>query len=400
MKPNPVTRLLGLVGLAGLIAAPAIAQDQSYYYAGAGVGQSRANIDEPRITAGLLAGGLATTAFSRDESDTSYKLFGGYQFNRNFGVEGGYFDLGDFNFLSTTAPAGTLAGQTRMRGLNLDLVGTLPLSQNWSVLGRIGAQYARTNDNFSGTGAVVVLNPNPSAREANLKLGAGLQYEVNRSLLVRAEAERYRVNDAVGNHGGVNVFSLSLVFPLGRPAAQRTAAAQPAYQPAPYTPAPVVVAQQPPAPVVVAQQPPAPVVARAASPPVFVPPPVRRVSFSAESLFAFDRSELRPEGRIALDIFTKDLGGTQFDSISVVGHTDRLGSQGYNQKLSQQRADSVKDYLVSSGGVSASRIQSFGKGESMPLAKTQDCKGNSPSPSLIACLQPDRRVEVEVTGTR
>ena len=391
MKPNPVTRLLGLAGLAGLIAAPAIAQDQTYYYAGAGIGQSRANIDEARITAGLLGGGLATTAFSRDEHDTSFKLFGGYQFNRNFGVEGGYFSLGDFNFLSSTAPAGTLAGQTRMRGLNLDLVGTLPLSQNWSALGRIGAQYARTNDNFSGTGAVVVLNPNPSARETNLKLGAGLQYELNRSMLVRAEAERYRVNDALGNHGGVNVFSLSLVFPLGRPAAQRTAAvAQPAYQAAPYTPAPEVVAQQAPAPVV----------ARAASPPVFVPPPVRRVSFSAESLFAFDRSELRPDGRIALDIFTKDLRGTQFDSIAVAGHTDRLGSQEYNQKLSQQRADSVKDYLVSSGGISASRIQSFGKGESMPLPKTQDCKGNSPSPSLIDCLQPDRRVEVEVTGTR
>ena len=68
---------------------------------------------------------------------------------------------------------------------------------------------------FPGTGAVRVFNPNPSKRELNYKLGIGLQYVINDSMLVRGEAELYRVNDAVGNHGGVNVLSVSLAFPFG-----------------------------------------------------------------------------------------------------------------------------------------------------------------------------------------
>jgi len=86
--------------------------------------------------------------------------------------------------------------------------------------------------------------------------------------------------------------------------------------------------------------------------------------------------------------------------ITVEGHTDRLGSPAYNQKLSLQRAESVKSYLVTPGGIDAAKISAVGKGESVPVTKPGECKGNKPSPKLIACLQPDRRVEVEVIGTR
>jgi OOP family OmpA-OmpF porin len=126
----------------------------------------------------------------------------------------------------------------------------------------------------------------------------------------------------------------------------------------------------------------------------------RRVSFSAESLFTFDKSDLRPEGKAALDKFAKELEGTQFEMITVEGHTDRLGSQAYNQALSQRRADAVKGYLVGPGGVDAAKISSVGRSESMPISKPGDCQGDKPSPKLIACLQPDRRVEIEVAGTR
>jgi OOP family OmpA-OmpF porin len=86
--------------------------------------------------------------------------------------------------------------------------------------------------------------------------------------------------------------------------------------------------------------------------------------------------------------------------ITVEGHTDRLGTSAYNQKLSQQRADSVKAYLVVSDKLDASKINTVAKGESMPVTKADDCKGNKASPKLIACLQADRRVEIEVSGTR
>ena len=231
-------------------------------------------------------------------------------------------------------------------------------------------------------------SPQPSEKGFNYKAGVGLQYELSPSFLVRAEAERYRINDAVGNRGDVNLYSVSLVFPFGRTptAAPRAMAAAPAY----VAPAPAPVAA--PAPVVVAPAPAAPV--------VVAPVARQRVSFAADSLFTFDQSVVRPEGRAALDKFAQELKGTEFDVITVEGHTDRLGSTAYNQRLSAQRAEAVKAHLVSSGGLAAAKVSAAGKGESAPVTKPEECKGNKQSPKLIACLQPDRRVEVEVTGTR
>ncbi len=388
MTPTKIVHLLSLAGLGSLLAAPAFAQEGGHPYVGLSVGQSRAEIDEPRIRASLLASGLTTTSMLRDESDTGFKLFGGYQFNRHIAVEGGYFNLGKFGFNATTVPAGTLAGQIKLQGVNLDLVGTLPLTERLSALGRVGAHYASARDTFTGSGAVNVLDANPSERGAGLKLGAGLQYQFGQSLWVRAEAERYRVRDGVGNRGDVNLYSVSLVFPFGRtpaPAPRPMAAAYVAPVAAPVAPPP------PPAPVMAPAPPPAPVA---------MPPARRRVSFEADSLFAFDKADIRPEGRNALDNFVRELRGVEFDVVMVEGHTDRLGSEAYNQALSARRAEAVKAYLVTSGGFAAAKVSAAGKGESSPITRAADCRGNQPTPKLIACLQPDRRVEVEVSGTR
>jgi OOP family OmpA-OmpF porin len=382
MKIIQTLRLLSLAGLGSLLAVTAVhAQNESYYYGGAGVGQSRSRIDEYRISNRLLSEGASQTSMTKTEHDTAYKVFGGYQLNRNFGVEAGYFNLGQFAFQSSTVPLGSYAGQIKLQGVNLDLVGTLPLSERWSALARVGVQYASARDSFSSTGSVRIPNASPSKNSANYKLGLGVQYEVNPSMAVRAEAERYRINDAVGNRGDINMFSVSLVFPFGR------------------TPAPVarVVA----APVYVAPVPvPAPVAVVVVTPPVVPAPAPRRVSFSADSLFTFDKAIVRPEGRAALDTFASELKGTTYERIKVEGHTDRLGSNSYNQKLSEQRAESVKSYLISTGGVDASKISTLGKGESEPVTQPDDCKGNRATPKLIACLQPDRSVVVEVSGTR
>lgn len=396
MTNTNTLRGIGLVGLGCLVTAataPVHAEEGGYFYGGAALGQSRARIDEERITASLLNSGLSTTSMTRDEHDTGYKLFGGYQLNRNLALEGGYFSLGKFGFTSTTVPAGTLTGQIKLTGFNLDLVGTLPLTGGLSAIGRVGGQYAKARDTFSGTGAVNVLNPNPSKRAGNYKFGAGLQYEVNPAFLIRAEAERYRINDAVGNHGDVNLFSVSLVIPFGRVAesAPRMAAA-PAYEAPP--PAPMPAPSPPPPP------PPPPVVAVAPVVAPAVAPERRRVSFAADSLFAFDRSDIKPEGRQALDQFAKDLAGARYDVITVEGYTDRIGSKTYNQALSSRRAEAVKAYLAGSGNAEAQKISASGKGSANPVTKPGDCKGNRPTAKLIACLQPDRRVVVEVVGTR
>ena len=192
------------------------AQVDSYFYGGAGLGQSRAQIDESRISSRLISEGASQTSMSKDESDAAYKVFGGYQFNRNFAAEGGYFNLGQFGFQSTTVPLGSYTGQIKLQGVNLDLVGTLPLNERWSAIARVGAQYANARDSFSGTDSVRIPNSNPSKNAANYNFGLGVQYEVNPAMLVRAEAERYRINDAAGNRGDINMFSVSLVIPFGR----------------------------------------------------------------------------------------------------------------------------------------------------------------------------------------
>lgn len=132
--------------------------------------------------------------------------------------------------------------------------------------------------------------------------------------------------------------------------------------------------------------------------PAPVPVTVQKVSLSADALFAFNKSTLKPKGKTTLDDFVKDLGSAEYDSVNVVGHADRIGSHAYNQKLSVHRADSVKHYLVSKG-IPADKIHAKGVGETEPVTKPGECAGRK-SPKVIACLQPDRRVDIEVTATK
>jgi len=211
MKLAKASRMLGLAALAAIASPYATAAD-SGWYGGVNFGQSSAKVDDAKITSNLLGGGLATSSISDDDSDTGYKLFGGYKFNKNFALEGGYFDLGTFGFTATTVPAGTLNGNLKLKGLNLDAVGIMPFTPKFSGFGRVGLNYAETKDSFSGTGAVTVLNSNPSKRDANYKFGAGLQYDFNQSIGMRVELERYRINDAVSSKSDVDLFSVGLVY--------------------------------------------------------------------------------------------------------------------------------------------------------------------------------------------
>src|SRR4051812_3102838 len=132
MKLTNVPMTLGLMTLA-IMATPLASADDTGWYVGANVGQSRATIDNARITSGLQAGGLGTSSITNDDRDLAYKIYSGYQFNRYFALEGGYFDLGQFGFSATTVPAGVYSGNTRLRGLNLDLVGILPITEKLSA---------------------------------------------------------------------------------------------------------------------------------------------------------------------------------------------------------------------------------------------------------------------------
>lgn len=142
-----------------------------------------------------------------------------------------------------------------------------------------------------------------------------------------------------------------------------------------------------------AAAPAAPVAPAPAPAPKLMP---EKVTFSADALFDFDKAVLKPAGKEALDQFADKLKGVKYEVVIAVGHTDRIGSEAYNKKLSARRAEAVKAYLVKEKGIAAERIYADGKGEAEPVTKPGDCKGKG----VIACLQPDRRVEVEVAGTR
>jgi OmpA-OmpF porin, OOP family len=402
MSPLSTLTQIFLWPLAFLVSPGLFAQGLNAHtgiYLGLSAGESKARIDSERIRQGLLDQGLSTSTLTEDSRDTGYKAYIGIPIHPNWAVEAGYFDLGRFGFNATTAPVGGLTGSAQIRGLNLDLVGFLPITERWSLMGRVGAAYAQTQDRFSGTGAVAVTDLSPSRRETNYKYGFGTQYAFTPALSLRLEAERYRVNDAVGHRGDVDLFTLGLIYRFGGPAAPaQTAAYTPYVSPA----EPMAQAQaQPPAPAPAPLPPPEPapiVLVPPISAPAPTPAPWVKVKLEADSLFGFDQDSLQADGKKTLDQLIMSLQRVDIEAIEVTGHTDRLGRKAYNDKLSLRRAEAVKSYLVQTGGISASKINTTGMGATRPETSPSECQGTQASRALITCLRADRRVEVEVSG--
>jgi len=148
--------------------------------------------------------------------------------------------------------------------------------------------------------------------------------------------------------------------------------------PPPPAPAPA------PAPVV-APPPPAP-----PPPPVAPPAPVsEKVTYAADAFFDFNKAVLKPEAKAKLDDLVGKTKGVNLEVIIAVGHTDSVGSDAYNQKLSIKRSEAVKEYIVSKG-IEKNRVYTEGKGEKQPVADNKTGEGRAKN----------RRVEIEVVGTR
>ena len=160
---------------------------------------------------------------------------------------------------------------------------------------------------------------------------------------------------------------------------------------APKAPAPVAA---PVAPAPAAPAPaPAPVAAPAAPAPApaVVPaaPAATKVTYAADAFFDFDKAVLKPEGKAKLDDLVGKVKGISLEVIIAVGHTDSVGKDEYNQKLSVARSEAVKSYLVSKG-IEKNRVYTEGKGEKQPVADNKTSEGRAKN----------RRVEIEVVGTR
>jgi len=123
-----------------------------------------------------------------------------------------------------------------------------------------------------------------------------------------------------------------------------------------------------------------------------------KVAFDANILFDSNKSALRPAGRDTLDAFVSRMSGLESQSVTAVGYADRMGTGASNQILSEERANAVKSYLVSKG-VPADRVKTSAWGETRPSTAAAECKDAS-NRKNVACMQPDRHVSIEISGTR
>jgi OOP family OmpA-OmpF porin len=355
---------MGLAAFAVIAGSPAIAEDPGWYL-GAGVGRSKAKIDDAQITNGLLAAGIATTGIADRNRDTGYKVFTGYQFSRYFAVEGGFFDLGRFGFTANTLPPGALNGNITLRGFNTDAVGFVPITSKFSAFGRAGLALAEARDSFTGSGLVGVVTPYAHKNQINYKFGGGLQYDITRCLAVRTEVERYRVDDAVGNKGDIDLFSAGLLVRFGHKAApvMVAAAAPVTIYPAP-APAPVLVV----VPVAAATQ---------------------QYCTILDVEFNIDKDDIQPVDRENLKVLGTFLAKYPDTTAVIEGHSDNVGSDEHNLILSKHRAESVVAYLVDDLHIDHSRLTAVGYGNTRPVADNATEEGkrqNRRVDAVVACV--------------
>ena len=173
------------------------------------------------------------------------------------------------------------------------------------------------------------------------------------------------------------------IAPAAAPRAASAAAPAPRATPAP-APAPAGAGARAPAPAAAATAPRAAPAAAAARATV-----ATKVTYAADAFFDFNKSVVKPDGKAKLDDLVGKIKGINLEVIIAVGHTDAVGSDASNQKLSVRRSEAVKAYLVSKG-IEKNRVYTEGKGEKQPVADNKTAEGRAKN----------RRVEIEVVGTR
>lgn len=345
-KTHHKSYVAGLSGLllAGVFAMPVMASEFSGGYVGAGVGAGRdkahgGGYSTPRKTA--LAGAL----------------------------EGGYnWDIND---------AGLLLGvdvfyeQARKKS-RIDSLG-MPADfgdKGYGIDGKIGYAMDKWLPYIKlGYGKLKGTGDANDYSENGTHIGLGVEYKFADNWSVGGEFSRLHGKKDAGVRLTNNMLLVKLNYYFDKPKA-----AAPVADVAPA--APVAAPEPAPAP----------------------KPAAKKVTLSADALFDFDKAVLRDEGKTKLDKLVEDSKSIALEVIIATGHADRFGSDAYNQSLSEKRAQAVKTYLVGKG-IEANRVFVEGKGETQPVTKPDDCKGPK-SKKVIDCLQPDRRVDIEVVGTQ
>ena len=312
------------------------------------------------------------------DNDLGLGAFAGYQLNQNVAFEFGYDWLGKYKLDKTVArgtESAAFNGEAKAQMLQATMKIGFPATSALDIYGRLGGAYAWTESDVSvwyrdsaNSGNNLSAESKGNKYHGAAFVGAlGIEYAIDKDWAARLE---YQYTTPLGktslDESGIELDNGLLAFGMLYRFGQQGEAAP--------APAPVVAA---PAPAVV------------------VAP--KEFSLSSDVLFEFNKATLKPAASEALDaLFSQIVAANPKDGVAtVIGYTDRIGSDNYNLALSEKRAQSVASYLVAKG-LYADKVRVEGRGKANPVTGS-NCASHSKQ-ALIACLAPDRRVEVHLEG--
>lgn len=351
---------LVVAGLAAASVAQAAPQENTFY---AGVKAGQGSFHDGINNNGAIKEALTFASYGYRRNTFTYGVFGGYQIlnQDNFGLAA---ELGYDNFgRAKLREVGPSAKHTN-HGAHLSLKGSYEVLDGLDVYGKAGVALVRSDYKFYDTanGTRDHKKGRHTARVSGL-FAVGAEYAVLPELAVRLEYQwltrvgKYRPQDkpntAINYNPWIGSINAGISYRFGQGAA-------------PVVAAPEVVS--------------------------------KTFSLNSDVTFAFGKANLKPQAQATLDSIYGEMSQVKSAKVAVAGYTDRIGSDAFNVKLSQERADSVANYFVAKG-VAADAISATGYGKANPVtgATCDQVKGRK---ALIACLAPDRRVEIAVNGTK
>ena len=361
MNRHPLPLLLGLL----LTGASQAAPDDHSWYLGAKAGWSNYFDADTQRLVEEIQGRLQSRHESSD--GLGLGLFAGYQLNRNVGFELGYDWLGRYKTRGELDGL-TLSGEAKSQMVQLTMKIGGEVNEGLDLYTRMGGAYAWSDATAEAQYGARSVSDTGKEHSAAFVAALGAEYALSPNWALRLEYQYTTpIGDASWERTAIEfdngLLALGLIYRIGQ------------WQDA--TPVVSSPAEIPPARVVINQ----------------------RFTLSSDVLFEFNKSNLRPESHQGLaKLFAQIEENRPKDGmVTIIGHTDRLGDEGYNQHLSQERARAVADYLIAMG-IPASKVFIEGRGKREPVTGGQ-CRGHDRR-HLIPCLAPDRRVEILVEGIK
>lgn len=327
---------------------------------------------------------LPGVSYMHTDSDLEAKDGGGgflkfgREISQHWDLQGGL----SYNKSDEDFPGNTVRGDYRQSAMSLDALYMFSRDKfRPFLLGGLGVARNDLDYKLRSTGA----NIGGEKTSWLGNVGIGAQYLFTEAFGLQADLRQQwsRAEDVAGDDETISntLFNLGGIFRFGAPKPAPVVAAAPVMVEDSTLPAIAPRDEYVPEPLNIAQS---------------CAPKMETITVSAEELFGFDRAKLKTAGEIQLnDVAATINANPEIALVMVIGHTDRIGSAAYNQRLSERRANMVAQYLVSQG-VDPSRLQAMGRGETEPVVECSGIRGKA----LIECLQPNRRVEITAQHTK